>query len=308
MPKLSIIVPTFRRPLLLRGAVESILAQDFADYEIIISDDNSSDETDELARELERRDARVRYVLNSRYKQGPNGNKNNGLDHAGGEFVAFLDDDDALLAGALSTLMRKAEEGYAHVMANCVIERDGVRGELSGRGLQEDGELCKKDFLLQKFHGEFFSVFKKSLLQNERFDEEFYGNEATLWVHLYAQRTFYIHKALRIYRVFREDSVTLGAEKNAFRVYLGYLRLAEILEEELEKSGDGDYKRVCASHYKMAAYYAKFARAHKAMLFCLYKSLKTRPNLPAIVLLCLSPLPCSFVKFLSKIRVALCKN
>ncbi|MBX9222272.1 glycosyltransferase family 2 protein, partial [Campylobacter coli] len=77
-------------------------------------------------------------------------------------------------------------------------------------------------------------------LENKRFNEEFYGNEATLWVNLYEEKSFYIHKAFRIYRVFRKDSVTLGASKNAHRVYLGYLELARILENELRMSKDKD--------------------------------------------------------------------
>lgn len=309
MPKISIIVPTFKRPLLLKRAVKSILNQDFKDYEIIISDDNSNDETAEFAKELMQKDERIKYFLNTKYKQGPNGNKNNGLDYASGEFIAFLDDDDELLPGALSALVQKTSEGYEHVMGNCVIEKDGVLLEsFSGKGFEGDSLVSKKDFLMQKFHGEFFSIFKKSLLKNERFDEELYGNEATLWVHLYDGRSFYIHRALRIYRILREDSVTLGAEKNAFRVYLGYLKLAQILEKELENSKDKDYKKVCASYYKMAAYYAKFSTQYKKMYLCLAKSLKIRPNLPALLLLLLSPLPCSFIKTLSKIRVALCKN
>lgn len=214
MPKLSVIVPTFNRQVLLEKAIKSIQNQDFKDLEIIVSDDNSSDDTKSVVQNLQKDDDRIKYFLNQNYKQGPNGNKNNGLDQASGEFVTFLDDDDELLSGALSTLMQKANEGYAHVFGNCLIEKEGnLSKEFSGKGLEKDSEISKKDFLMAKFSGEFFSVFKKSLLENKRFNEEFYGNEATLWVNLYKEKSFYIHKAFRIYRIFRQDSVTLGAVK-----------------------------------------------------------------------------------------------
>lgn len=307
MPKLSVIIPTFKRPILLQKAVKSVQEQDFKDLEIIISDDNSNDETVELVKKMQEEDSRIKYVLNTKYKQGPNGNKNNGLDHANGEFVSFLDDDDELLPGALSELLSK--QNYSHILGNCLIEENGIlSSRFSGVGLSEDTELYRKDFLMQKFQGEFFSVFKKSLLKDKRFNEEFYGNEATLWVNLYDEKSFYIHKAFRIYRIKREDSVTLSAAKNANRVYLGYAELALLLEKELELSKDEDYRSACASHYKMAAYYAKFAAEFGKMYFYLYKSLRIKFNLPAFILLCLSIIPRGFVAKLSRIRVALCKN
>ncbi|EOV9223626.1 glycosyltransferase family 2 protein, partial [Campylobacter upsaliensis] len=106
--KLSIIIATYNRAELLKKAVRSVLRQDFKEYEIIISDDNSNDGTKELVEDLQKEDSRIKYVLNTRYKQGPNGNKNNGLDYASGEFIGFLDDDDEMLEGTLSLLMQKA--------------------------------------------------------------------------------------------------------------------------------------------------------------------------------------------------------
>lgn len=307
MPKLSVVIATFKRPKLLQRAIRSVQEQDFKDLEIIVSDDNSNDETAELVRKMQEQDSRIRYVLNSKYKQGPNGNKNNGLDYANGEFISFLDDDDELLPGALSELLSK--QTYSHVLGNCLIEENGILGsKFSGVGLNNDMELCKKDFLMGRFQGEFFSVFKKSLLKGKRFNDSFYGNEATLWVNLYDEKSFYIHKPFRIYRIKREDSVTLSAIKNANRVYLGYVELALLLERELKLSKDEDYKSACASHYKMAAYYAKFAGEFRKMYFYLYKSLKIKFNAPALILLCLSIIPSGLIAKLSRIRVSLCKN
>ncbi len=134
MPKLSVIVPTFNRQVLLEKAIKSIQNQDFKDLEIIVSDDNSSDDTKSVVQNLQKDDDRIKYFLNQNYKQGPNGNKNNGLDQASGEFVTFLDDDDELLSGALTTLMQKASEGYAHVFGNCLIEKEGnLRANLAAR-------------------------------------------------------------------------------------------------------------------------------------------------------------------------------
>lgn len=307
-PFLSVLISTYNRSTLLQKAILSVLKQDFKDLEIIISDDNSSDDTKNVVNKLMAEDERIKFVTNTKYKKGPNGNKNNALDNASGEFVMFLDDDDELLDGATLSLVDKAKLGYSHIFGNCLIEENGkLKQEFSGKGLDKEQEVSKKDFLLGKFYGEFLSIFKRSLLDDKRFNDEFYGNEAVLWVNLYKEKSLYIHKALRIYRINRNDSVTKGAYNNANRVYLGYLELAKILEKELQS--DKDYKKTCAIYYKMAAYYAKLAKMYKKMFYCLYKSLRIRPNLPAFLLLFVSFLPNKAIAFLSSIRVRMrCKN
>lgn len=307
-PFLSVLITTFNRKDLLQKAVLSVQNQGFEDLEIIISDDNSNDGTSKICEKLCKKDARIVYVKNKNYKKGPNGNKNNALDFARGEFVMFLDDDDELLQGAIKTLVEKSKD-YEHIFGNCYIQRgEKLSKEFSGKGFTQSTQVSKKDFLLGRFYGEFLSIFKKSLLENKRFNDELYGNEAVLWVNLYEGRSFYIHKALRIYKINREDSVTSNAFANAKRVYLGYLELAKLLESQFIASKDKDYKKPAAYHYKMAAYYAKFAKMYKKMLWCLFKSLSIKPTKEALMLLCVCFVPRQILKFLTTLRVKLCKN
>ena len=66
MPKLSVIIATYRRPHLLLKAIKSVQKQDFKDLEIIVSDDNSKDETEKLVKQMQENDSRIKYVLNTR--------------------------------------------------------------------------------------------------------------------------------------------------------------------------------------------------------------------------------------------------
>ena len=308
-PFLSVLIATYNRKDLLQKAIQSVVNQGFENLEIIISDDNSTDGTAELCANLCQKDKRIHYTKNTHYQKGPNGNKNNALDNAKGEFVMFLDDDDELLPNAINTLVAKSKEGYAHIFGNCFIQKgETLTQEFSGKGLNESGEVSKKDFLLGKFYGEFLSIFKRSLLGDKRFDDELWGNEALLWVHLYAEKSFYIHKPLRIYRINSQNSVTQSAASNASRVYLGYIALAQLLEREFNATQDKDYKKQTAIYYKMAAYYAKLAKMPKKMLECLCKSLSTKPTKEALMLLCVCFVPCFVLKKLSILRVKLCKN
>ncbi|WP_075792936.1 glycosyltransferase family 2 protein [Massilia putida] len=90
-PKVTVVVPTFRRKDLLKETVDSILAQTYRDFELIIVDNMSEDGTAEYVAGLN--DPRVRYYRN------PNGgiiavNRNFGIRQARGEYIALCDDDD----------------------------------------------------------------------------------------------------------------------------------------------------------------------------------------------------------------------
>ena len=89
--KVSVIISTYNRANLLPRAVNSILAQTYTDFELIIVDDGSTDGTDEVI--LQFSDSRIRYVRHET-NRGAAATRNTGIAHAKGEYIAFLDDDD----------------------------------------------------------------------------------------------------------------------------------------------------------------------------------------------------------------------
>jgi glycosyltransferase involved in cell wall biosynthesis len=100
MPRFSILTATRGRPQILREALVSSLAQDYADFEHLVVDDASEDDdAAEVVREL--RDPRIR-LLRLKTSRGPAGARNAALAEARGEFCAVLDDDDVMLPGRLA--------------------------------------------------------------------------------------------------------------------------------------------------------------------------------------------------------------
>ncbi len=99
--KLSVCIPTYNRAGLLRRALASVLAQGYADLEIVISDNCSLDEHWQAAQALARLDARIRLQRNPD-NLGWAGNLNSCLPRVTGEAVLFLADDDELLPGMLA--------------------------------------------------------------------------------------------------------------------------------------------------------------------------------------------------------------
>lgn len=90
---MSVILPTFDRPQYLRPAIESVYAQTFADWELIIADDGSSAETRSGLRGLTASDPRVR-ILWLPHAGNPARARNAAIEAASGRYLAFLDSDD----------------------------------------------------------------------------------------------------------------------------------------------------------------------------------------------------------------------
>ncbi|MCL4543444.1 MAG: glycosyltransferase [Chloroflexi bacterium] len=97
-PRVSVLIPTYNRADLLLHTMHSVLAQDFDDFEVVVSDDCSTDDTREVAESF--RDSRVTYRRNDS-NLGYGGNLNEGARSCRGEFLYLLGHDDILLDGAL---------------------------------------------------------------------------------------------------------------------------------------------------------------------------------------------------------------
>lgn len=96
-PRVSVVIPTYRRPELLPRAIRSVLGQTFSSLELIIVDDNGLGHPEQtrtqqlLADTFD--DPRIRYVVNDG-DSGGSGARNTGIRHARGRYIAFLDDDE----------------------------------------------------------------------------------------------------------------------------------------------------------------------------------------------------------------------
>ena len=97
MPKVSVILPTYNRLPMLKEAMDSVLAQNFEDMELIVVDDGSTDGT---AEEMKRYGGRVKLIQHSR-NRGVSAARNKGILHARGKYIAFLDSDDLWVKGKL---------------------------------------------------------------------------------------------------------------------------------------------------------------------------------------------------------------
>ncbi len=159
VPLVSCIIPTFNRVDFLKEAVESIQAQTLNEWELIIVDDGSVDNTMEVIFSYCKADKRIRYYRNP--GKGGSSARNYGLKLSHGEYIAFLDDDDISLphrfASQLSAAKRSGNDfivsGYEVRDRRTNKVKSEVRLELKGYGAGFPSRWLIKRELLKKVNG-----------------------------------------------------------------------------------------------------------------------------------------------------------
>src|SRR5262245_25447599 len=106
MPAVSVILPTFNRPKYLRAAIESVFNQTFADWELIVADDGSGEETRSYLLGLAQTRVRTLWLPHT---GNPSRVRNAAIKVAGGRYLAFLDSDDVWAPAKLTRQMAALE-------------------------------------------------------------------------------------------------------------------------------------------------------------------------------------------------------
>lgn len=143
MPKVSVVIPTCNRPALLKRAINSVLAQTYQDFEIIVVDDGMKERSESVTLAFD--DARIRYLKNET-SLGGGGTRNRGIKNAHASFIAFLDDDDEWLPEKLSVQMEQfadtsTDVGFCFTGARIETD-DGVETTTAKEGVNDLSEIA----------------------------------------------------------------------------------------------------------------------------------------------------------------------
>jgi glycosyltransferase involved in cell wall biosynthesis len=122
---ISVVISTFERPSACERALRSVLEQTESPLEVLVCDDGSTDETGARMRDWEARDERVRYLRIQHNSGTPATTRNLGIEHARGDLIAFLDDDDEWLPSKLGAQLAALATKNAEVIATNALRSDG---------------------------------------------------------------------------------------------------------------------------------------------------------------------------------------
>ena len=228
MPTVSVIVPVYNVSEYLEACIESVLAQTFTDFELILVDDGSSDNCGAICDEYATKDGRI--VVIHQQNGGLSAARNAGLDAATGKYIYFLDSDDSIKPNLMEVVVPYFEDGMDLVVFNHErVELNGLRipciHELGTYALSEENRVSFYNKILlsygigweawnRMFRRDFIETFHLRFADNRRiFAEDLYFSVCYC---AHVQRIISIPQSLYCYTV-REDSI-MRQNKNVLNV------------------------------------------------------------------------------------------
>lgn len=209
MSKVSIIMPVYNAERYLREAIESVLRQTYTNFELLLINDRSSDNSVAICKEYDEKDPRIVLLENDTETHGPGPTRNIGLDHASGEYILFLDADDWLEDRLLQCAVDRMQETNADIVQFGVIyERsDGSHSEplyWKGKQLLTRDEI-KNDiitFWQNRCDSLWMHLFRREPIRKIRFNDAINGEDQCYVMDAMcdAEKIAYIPEAFYHYR------------------------------------------------------------------------------------------------------------
>ena len=183
--KISIIIPVHNTENYLNQCLDSVLNQDFHDFEVICINNGSTDKSLDILKNYAQNDLRVKVI--SQIDKGPGNARNVGLSHAQGEYVLFVDSDDFLSENSLSRIYDNAESNQSDIVLFDFYQLDELNDKCDRLGCHLDNIFTDKDFnnftfsykeikehILNTYFNCWFKLYRKSFIDkfNIAFPEE----------------------------------------------------------------------------------------------------------------------------------------
>ena len=247
MPKVSVIIPAYNQAKYLEYTLNSVRNQTFEDWECIIVNDGSTDNTGEIAKKYVKMDSRFKYIYQK--NKGLAGARNTGLKHAKGDFIQFLDSDDLLVSTKLDKQISVLENDLEVDAVFC----DPIEFWSEGYPNSEKTKIIKfgvwEDPLKQFITASNFPIHsflvKKEVFNRQKFVESFRANEDRFFWSCYCLnggKFKYIPEALVYYRI-RKDSMSMNISNMLPAFVLYYQEIIPLLKSKLPPYKLKKYRR-----------------------------------------------------------------
>ncbi len=239
MPKVSVIMPSYNTAALIGEALDSVFAQSYRDFEVIVINDGSPD-TPDLERVLDPYRERILYLKQENRRAC--GARNNGISHAKGEYLAFLDSDDSWTSGYLQSQIEQleADPSLDMVYCDCMIYGDAPEaGKTFMQGCPSTGPVTFESVLAEKCQIPISGtvVRRQAVINAGLFDERLaMCDDYEMWLRLAfhgARITYYLNVLSRI-RIGRPSSLSSSKSK----MVAAYVNILSIVKTEWNLSAE----------------------------------------------------------------------
>lgn len=217
----SVIIPVYNVERLLPRCIESVMAQDYEDWELVLVNDGSKDKSGEVCDAYAAQDGRIRVIHSANH--GVSHARNMGIDAARGEMICFIDSDDWVEKNYLSSMARYSLDDDTLVIAGIVHDRGG---QSKAEFRFEEGESYDisqpSDFIVRnRIPGHGYPVakcFRKRIFTQHglRFDERisFHEDHLLYWQYLMHTGKIALTSVAAYHYVHQEGGVSLSGRKH----------------------------------------------------------------------------------------------
>ena len=208
MPDISVVIPIYNSENTLEECVFSVLAQSYSDYEIILVDDGSKDNSWEICKKLRDTDSRIRVV--HKENKGVSHSRNMGIEMSKGKWITFVDSDDYLFPDMLRQMTNDICNDRS--LACCSAQYSSGNSFFSFPDEIIDIEDRKNIGHILLFGGPVAKLYNKKLLLEKgiRFDERFSKHEDTLFFWEYMKYVDVIRTISYVGYVYRLQDTTVS--------------------------------------------------------------------------------------------------
>lgn len=254
MSKISIIVPCFNAEKYIEKCISSIIQNTFSDFEIIIVDDGSTDNSKGKILDFLNKDFRIKYFYQT--NSGVSSARNTGIEKATGDYIVFIDSDDDVSPNYLSDLFDNSNNGEYFVLGS-VLEKNqsGVIKNLRNHQGTWSTSNIKELVLSGKIYGSVTSsIFKTSVLRENsiKFTTEIIYCEDLLFLFDYLNEfdgeCLIIDGANYYHSLDNEDSATNN------RLTLKYAEAYKLLPTLIASRVEKSFQKYVNSEYALSVY------------------------------------------------------
>lgn len=222
----SIIMPAYNSEKYIAEATESVLKQTYTNWELLIVNDCSTDNTEQIIKSYQPKETRIK-LINQKENQGVANARNTGIQNAKGKYIAFLDADDIWQEEKLQKQIQILQNSNADITYTAYLMIDETGKTIKKRSVKKTLKL--KDLL--KENSIIFSsvVCKKESLMDKNFKSEWYHEDYIFLLDLSKESKNFvgINESLMQYRVHQRGRSfnKKTAAKYRWKIYREYLRM-----------------------------------------------------------------------------------
>lgn len=269
--KVSVIIPVYNTEKYLKDCLDSLLGQSFQNFEAILIDDGSGDQSSAICDEYQKKDFRIKVIHQK--NQGVSVARNRGIEEAKGEWIFFLDSDDILPENALKNLIEQNSDFVIGSIEE--IDEDGNYNGICNSIPKK--ELNKRQTLnilfdesLYGYQGYLWNkLYRYAIIRDNKitFDSSIKYNEDRLFITeylLYCSKITMIPQIIYYYR--QREGSALGQIKQEFKpAVLSELDAFEKMKKLLKKDYYEIYQMISRLIFEKALYW--FSKTHKSFTF-----------------------------------------